>query len=51
MVLTKQELIQKIEEARMVLNKSIDEKKKYDEIYKNSVALDLLIEQYIVAGY
>ena len=50
MVLTKQELIQKIEEARMVLNKSIDEKKKYDEIYKNSVALDLFIEQYIVAG-
>lgn len=51
MACTKEELIQKIESARMILNKSIDEKKQYDEVYQNSVALDRLIEQYIVAGY
>lgn len=47
----KEELIGKIEEARDVLNKSIDQKHVYEEIYENSVALDALIEQYIEAGY
>ena len=44
---SKEELIQKIESAREVLNKSIDEKKQYDEVYQNSILLDTLIEQYI----
>jgi len=48
---SKEELIQKIEEARRILNDSIDNKKQYDEIYDNSVKLDSLIEQYIAAGY
>lgn len=48
---SKDELIQKIELARLVLNKSIDENQNYDEIYKNSVELDRLIEEYIIAGY
>ncbi|MCI8516286.1 MAG: Spo0E family sporulation regulatory protein-aspartic acid phosphatase [Hungatella sp.] len=47
----KEELVKKIESARVVLNKSIDEKRRYEEIYKNSVDLDSLIEQYIEAGY
>lgn len=51
MTCSKEELIQKIEAARQVLNQSIDEKRKYEEVYENSVKLDLLIEQYIVAGY
>ena len=46
-----EELIQKIESAREVLNKSLDEKKQYDEVYQNSILLDTLIEQYIEAGY
>ena len=46
---SKEELIQKIESAREVLNKSIDEKKQYDEVYQNSILLDTLIEQYIEA--
>lgn len=48
---SKDELIRKIESARLVLNKSIDENHNYDEIYKNSVELDRLIEEYIIAGY
>lgn len=47
----KDELIRKIESARLVLNKSLDEKYSYDEIYKNSVELDRLIEEYIIAEY
>lgn len=48
---SKEELIKKIEQARCILNKSIDSKEKYEEIYKNSIHLDSLIEQYIVAGF
>lgn len=40
-----------IENARQILNRSIDEKEKYEEIYKYSIQLDSLIEQYIVAGF
>jgi len=48
---SKDELVRKIEAARLVLDKSIDEKYAYEEIYQNSVALDHLIEQYIESGY
>lgn len=48
---SKDELIGKIETARRILNKSIDEKHPYEEIYEHSVELDKLIEQYIEAGY
>ncbi|WP_207667607.1 MULTISPECIES: Spo0E family sporulation regulatory protein-aspartic acid phosphatase [Lacrimispora] len=50
MIISKEELIRNIEEARERLNKSID----YDDgdvIYLRSVELDKLIEQYIEAGY
>lgn len=50
MMISKEELIHDIEEARERLNKSIE----YDEgdiIYYRSVELDKLIEQYIAAGY
>ncbi len=49
--ITREELVRKIEAAREKLNQSINERKEYDEILKNSVYLDSLIEQYIVAGY
>ncbi len=48
--LTRDELIVRIESARKKLNQSIDEKRRYEEIYQDSVRLDELIEQYIVAG-
>ena len=48
---TREELVQKIESARKKLNQSIDEKRRYEEIYQDSVRLDELIEQYIVAGF
>ena len=48
---TKAELVKKIEEARLILNKSIDEKHNYEEIYQNSIQLDSLIEQYISKKY
>lgn len=47
----KEDLIREIESARLILNKSIDEGQAYEEIYKNSVRLDALIEKYIMAGY
>lgn len=51
MAYSREELIQKIEAARTILDASIDEKRQYEEVYQNSVQLDSLIEQYIVAGY
>lgn len=48
---SKDELIRQIESAREALNASIDSGKDYQQIYQYSVALDRLIEQYIVAGY
>lgn len=51
MNVSKNELIEKIESARKPLNASIDEGKDYEEIYRRSVELDGLIEQYIVAGF
>lgn len=50
-MVSKEELVCKIEEARARLNQSIERKEESDRIYENSVALDKLIEQYIVAGY
>lgn len=51
MMMSKEELMDDIEQARRILNRSIDEKEKYEEIYKYSIQLDSLIEQYIVAGF
>ena len=51
MTYSREELIRKIEAARKRLNESIDNKVQYEEIYNNSLKLDHLIEQYIVAGY
>lgn len=48
---TKEELITQIESARKKLNDSIDAKDDYEKIYRFSVELDQLIEQYMVAGY
>ena len=50
-MIPKEELISKIEEARDKLNRSIDTEEDSNTIYKRSVELDQLIEQYIVAGY
>lgn len=47
----KEELIKRIEYARQILNQSIDAREQYDVIYEKSVNLDVLIEQYIVAGF
>ena len=47
----KEELIQAIEQARRALNESLDSDAAYDEIYRNSVTLDKLIEEYIACGY
>lgn len=51
MIISKEELVIKIETARERLNKSIDAKQRYDEIYQNSIELDKLIELYIVSGF
>lgn len=51
MIVPKEELVQKIEQSRSKLNKTIDDKEDYEVIYSASVELDHLIEQYIVAGY
>lgn len=51
MVKAKEEMIREIEAAREKLNRSIDEKEAYGTIYRHSVELDLLLNQYILAGY
>lgn len=51
MKFSKEELVQKIELTRIKLNKSIDLKEKYEDIYQYSIELDQLIELYIVAGF
>ena len=51
MIRPKEELIGKIEEARKVLNKSIEEDAVYEEICTKSRIVDFWIEQYIAAGY
>ena len=47
---SREELVNQIEEARKRLNGSIDGKESYDLIYRYSVELDRLIEQYMDAG-
>ena len=47
----KQELMEKIEEARQELDNSIDQGLAYDLIYEHSGALDRWIEKYIAAGF
>ena len=51
MNVSKNELIEKIESARKLLNASSDKGEDYEEIYRRSVELDGLIEQYIAAGF
>lgn len=51
MEISKEELKQKIEDARKRLNHSIDSGDDYENIYSCSVELDKLIELYIVSGY
>lgn len=48
---SKEELVALIEGARRELNDSIEKKEDYEITYQKSVALDKLIEQYIVAGF
>ena len=48
---SREELVNRIEEARKRLNGSIDGKEEYDLIYRYSVELDRLIEEYMDAGY
>lgn len=48
---SKDELVKRIEAARLVLDKSINENHGYEEIYENSVEMDRLIERYIDSGY
>lgn len=48
---SREELVNRIEEARKRLNGSIDGKESYDLIYRYSVELDRLIEQYMDAEY
>lgn len=50
-MIPKDELICKIEEARVRLNRCIDTDEKSEMIYERSIELDNLIEQYIAAGY
>lgn len=47
----REELVAKIEKAREQLNKSIDLKLRYEDVYENSVQLDKLIELYIVSEF
>ena len=49
--MTREELITRIGETRRKLNQSIDQREKYEVIYRHSVELDGLIEQYIVSGF
>lgn len=51
MRISKEELVIRIETARQNLNQSIDAEIQYDEIYKNSIELDHLIELYIASGF
>ena len=47
----KQELMEKIEEARQELDNSIDQGLAYDLIYEHSVALDRWIEKYMLQAF
>ncbi|MCI6887058.1 MAG: Spo0E family sporulation regulatory protein-aspartic acid phosphatase [Lachnospiraceae bacterium] len=49
MGVSKEELVRRIECARKKLNGSIESRQSYETIYRDSVELDRLIEQYIVS--
>lgn len=49
MVNAREELIEKIERARKRLNDSIDRQERYENIYQNSIELDELLNQFVVA--
>ncbi len=51
MEISKEELKQKIEDARKMLNNSIDSGDNYENVYNYSIALDKLIELYIVSEF
>ncbi|WP_432628225.1 Spo0E family sporulation regulatory protein-aspartic acid phosphatase [Brotaphodocola sp.] len=51
MRIPKEELILEIEKARNALNHSIESGEAYESVYQNSVDLDHLIEEYILAGF
>jgi hypothetical protein len=47
----KENLKREIEKAREKLNRSIERKEDYGNIYKRSTDLDVLLEKYIAQGY
>ncbi len=51
MKIAKEELVRDIEQARELLDSSIERKEDYEAIYQNSLDLDRLIEQYIASGF
>lgn len=51
MEIIREDLVKDIEKARESLNRSIDGKECYEDIYRNSRELDRLIELYIVSGF
>lgn len=51
MGVSKEELLSKIEDARKILNNSIETGARYETIYRYSIELDRLLELYIVSGF
>ena len=47
----KEELVEKIEIIRQKMDQCIEQREEYRKIYRYSVELDQLLNQYIVAGY
>lgn len=47
----KEELVEKIEKIREKMDQSIERREEFRKIYRYSVELDQLLNQYIVAGY
>lgn len=47
----KEELVEKIEKVRKKMDQSIEQQEEFRKIYRYSVELDQLLNQYIVAGY
>lgn len=51
MTLSKEELKKRIEDARRKMDDSIEKGEDYEKIYKESIALDKLIELYVVHDF
>ena len=47
----KEELVEQIEKIRKRMDQCIEQREEYRKIYRYSVELDQLLNQYIVAGY